>query len=293
MRRRAPQRATLLRVLTIVLFGLLVAALVLGRPYLRRLQRTSAPIRSERVAGHDILLRELQDIAQLHTVEYRYRTVFPFDYMPPDISLSAILTRLRGEDRRYEDAITARERDYLAAYNLVERHGIGTRRGGEFVVLDVLVSAGFALDGVEELNGLDEPDTTGRLVETDNLRGRGDLDRPQSIAALEISGEADPAQPGRVLQVATVTLPAPTVTQVRVADIDPAFYPYPEILLTPAAFREIAVYVRERAERRVIERGILERAEESGRRAVEQLLLRAGFDRVEFAAPALYRPHDR
>ncbi len=278
-------RGTLRRAIIIVILVVLAAVLVLGRPYLRRLQRAAAPIRSERVAGHDILLQEMHDLARLHTLEYRYRTVFPFDYMPPEISLDGILTRLRQDDGRYHELISPEERDYLAAYNLVHRHGIGSRGVGEFLVLDVVVSAGFAFEPLDRGNAPYEPSRY------EGVRsGDGPADE---LLRLESSAPDPSAAPGPgaaqsadTLRRATVTLPPAVVTQVRIEDIDPEHYPYPEIALTPQAYREIAEFVRERATARVLQSGILQQAELSGRRMIETLLREAGIQRVEFAPAA-------
>ncbi len=285
---RPARRATLGRVITIAILLVLAAALILGRPYLRRLQRATAPIRSERVVAHDILLQEMRDLARLHTLEYRYRTVFPFDYMPPEISLNALLARLRHEEGRYHELISIEERDYLAAYTLVDRHGIGSRNVGEFLVLDVVVSAGFAFDSSHyDIDRCDNdhydhdpyPDEPPRTeVGAELLR-------------LESSGP-HPPQTAASVERATVTLPPAVITQVRIEDIDPERYPYPEIALTPQAYREIAEFVRERATTRVLGRGLLRQAELSGRQMIEQLLLDAGIERVEFAPAGepLYTP---
>ncbi len=308
MTHRSRRRQQPLRILVIVVLVLLAAALILGRPYLRRLQRTFAPIRRARVVGHDLLLQELYDLGRLHTLEYRYRTVFPFAYMPEGMSVASILGRLRHEDRRYEDAVSAEERDFLAAYDIVACHGIGTRRVGDFVVLDVIVSAGFTLEAL----GAPDGGCQARAGATGEEAAGNPAASAPAESLLRITAEAAPANGSEplggsetpegndaldgseALQVATVFLPAPTVTQVRVVDIDPDAYPYPDIALSPAAYREIAAYVAERAERHAVQRGVLEQARVSAERLVEQLLRQAGVDRVEFtAAPrsaALYTP---
>ena len=280
---RPARRATLGRVITILILLVLAAAMILGRPYLRRLQRATAPIRSERVVGHDILLQEMHDLARLHTLEYRYRTVFPFDYMPPEISLNALLARLRHEEGRYHELISTEERDYLAAYNLVDRHGIGSRGVGEFLVLDIVVSAGFVFDSSHYDN--DHYDNDPYVDEPPRTEVGAELLR------LESSGPQPPLTAAAV-ERATVTLPPAVITQVRIEDIDPERYPYPEIALTPQAYREIAEFVRERATARVLGHGLLRQAELSGRRMIEQLLLDAGIERVEFAPAGepLYTP---
>ncbi|MFO7780370.1 MAG: hypothetical protein R6W94_01950, partial [Spirochaetia bacterium] len=144
------------RVLTKVLLRILLpAALVLAvlialvrfeilDAPLRRLAEDIGLMSRETRSTSQIILEELRDVYALETVEYIYRTVFPFDYMPETTNLTDILNTLRYNSGPINEVLTEDQQLYFDAFNLADEVGLAEE---EFIVLTVRVYAGFDLAG--------------------------------------------------------------------------------------------------------------------------------------------------
>lgn len=248
------------------LFSVLTAATLVALLSLRlpvdMLPDVFGAVRRERRSGHELLLTEVHDLYRIHTVEYIYRSVFPYDYMPPQISLSSILRSIRSGSGHISEILSDEEQLYLDAYNISLDAGLRTdAAAAEFVVVTVVVRAGFDL--------------------SDTVYARPHLATPEQTAAVfSVEEQAATATTPAVRTALMVTPPA-LVTELRVEDVDPQRYPYPDIALDPAGWRRIAEFVRQQALSRTIADGLLLSAEQNSHRLLRELLLQAGYNEVE------------
>jgi hypothetical protein len=212
---------------------------------------------TQKTVSHQVaVLTEIRDVFLFHTVEYVYRAVFPHDFMPEGITLKGITNRLMTETGRFEDILSVEEREFLRAYDISTHLGLASRSGsGEFVVVSVIVRAGFCLED----------------------------------SVLSIPGAASPSELHAVFRIeqgpektAHIRIPPARVTEVIVEDIEPSTYRFPDVSISPRGWQEISAFVSERVTQRTIENGILKTAEENGQEFAKSLLLAAGYDRVEF-----------
>lgn len=253
----------LLRILAAVVGAVVVVAAALW--ILVRFEILEDPLRSiaedlgivsaERVSTSSLLLEELRDIYMLNTVEYIYRTVFPFDYMPESTSMPEIMDAIREGSGPIDEILTAEEQLFFDAANLAEEVGLG---GEEFIVLTVRVYAGFDLEGTPYGAGT-------------------------AAAGRWVTVQQDPEN-GR--RTAHVRPPKAAVTDIVIEDVDPDTYRYPDVGMDAESWREIAAFVSEHVENRTVEEGILETARANARELVRNLLLSAGLDQVSFANEA-------
>ncbi|MFW5685164.1 MAG: hypothetical protein ACOC0O_00780 [Spirochaetota bacterium] len=219
--------------------------LIPGLPLLR-LQRV------ERFSTSSVTLDSVRELSEFVTVRYVHRAVFPYDYLPAEVSLNEILRKLRESDGPAADALTPEEHLYFRTWNLAEQINL-SRSGGtyDFVVMTLVVSAGYTADaGVEE-----------------------------------IVIEHVPSGEGNTMRRATVLLADPVVTDVIVEDIDAEEYPYPAVALGADAWRRVAEYVREQSLSEQTLRETLDAAEANGERFLRTMLLQAGFHEVRFRSP--------
>lgn len=79
-----------------------------------------------------------------------------------------------------------------------------------------------------------------------------------------------------------VSLPPPRILEISLEDAKPDDYPYPDIKLNPAAWRDIAEFIESRIGPRLVEEGILEAAAAGGEDFLRALFSRSGFHSVEF-----------
>ncbi|MFP4566144.1 MAG: DUF4230 domain-containing protein [Spirochaetaceae bacterium] len=231
--------------LAAAVFIALVRFEILDAP-LRRLAEDIGLMSRETRSSSQIVLEELREVYALDTVEYIYRTVFPFDYMPDTTDLADIMNTLRYTSGPIDEVLSEDQQLYFGAVNLAEDVGLGEQ---EFMVLTVRISAG--------------------------------LDRAGTPFAAEVDTDEESGH-----RHARVRIPPATVTDILIEDVDPAGYPYPDVGLDAEGWRSVAAFVTEHIEDRTIEEGILEDARENARALVRTLLLSAGIDQVSFEKEA-------
>ncbi len=203
------------------------------------------------------LLLEVRDIAQFSTVEYVYRTVFPFDFLPADLRAREESLRRIDRNRFYRpDAVlSGAERRYLQTLELCEEIGLPVN-GYRFIVITARIRAGFDLQGLAgDRSGVPEPADIARSVRIDEESGRRTI---------------------------RIVLPEPSITEVIVEDADSTRYGYPDLALSPEQWKRLSSFVVEHLRDRVIQEGILETARERGELFIRSFLEKSGFQRVEF-----------
>jgi hypothetical protein len=97
-----------------------------------------------RGGGSQSTLTAIRDIPRLETLAYVRRTVFPHDYLLPDLQLTDLvrMVALGGGDP--EEALSPREHLHYRAANLASRFGLATRRDqGGYVVVTVVYRFGY------------------------------------------------------------------------------------------------------------------------------------------------------
>jgi hypothetical protein len=266
-------------VLVVLLLVALVRLDVLDAP-LRSLAEGLGIMSRRTRSTSEVLLEELREVYELNTVEYIYRTVFPYDYMPETTSLADVMQTIRTTSGPVDEVLSEEQRLYFGAYNVAEEVGLGEE---EFLVLTVRVFAGFDLEGTpfSAEGGGGGPGENGDAAEGGNPRpalvsGR-EAARPAYVAVEPLDGGG---------RRATVRIPPATVTDIVIEDVDPATYRYPDVGMDAEGWRDVAAFVSQHVEARTIEEGILESATANARELVRNLLLSAGIDEVSFAQPS-------
>lgn len=219
--------------------------------------------REQKSSVSEALLERVRDLYTLRTVEYVYKTVFPYDYMPETISLSDILAAMRVGVGTTRTLLTPAQQLYLRAYNLAVDSGLhATVDSFDFVVVTTTVTAGFDLSslvtGNSQAPGAGTDDSSGDLGITVTSNGNG--------------------KPGSVL----IRLPPVRVVRVATEDISHSNYPYPDVDLSPDSWRKISQFVADQVENSTVEQGLLDRAQKNALAFLKALFLGAGFDSVSF-----------
>ncbi len=220
--------------------------------------------RSETWSSSTVTLEAVRDLYAFNTVEYVHRAVFPYDYLPESVSLTEILAKLRTANSTVRNALSPDEYLYFQTYNLAVDIGMDLGGRYDFVVVTVVVTAGFDLEGSKLAEPLD-PGTvdgaagmvSGFQVETINTP---DGDRLRAI----------------------VSPPPPTITEIYVEDIVGEDYPYPDISIGADSWRRVTEFVEEQVVAMPEITDLLTIAEANGRDFVRDVLLRAGYDEVVF-----------
>ena len=220
--------------------------------------------RSETWSSSTVTLEAVRDLYAFNTVEYVHRAVFPYDYLPEGVSLTEILAKLRTADSTVRDALSPNEYLYFQTYNLAVDIGMDLGGRHDFVVVTVVVTAGFDLEG----SRLAEPLDPGSIDGTAGM-----------VSGFHVETISTPD--GDRLR-AIVLPPPPTITEIRVEDIVGEDYPYPDVSIGADGWRRVAAFVEEQVVAMPEMANLLTIAGANGQDFVREVLLRAGYDEVVF-----------
>lgn len=199
------------------------------------------------------LLREVRPIFLLSTVEYTYKTVFPYDFFPEETDYDRLHTISRSAEEPGD-----KQAEEVELYRLCLEMGMDVGpESRDFAVITTRIKAGFNLektpwDQASRGDSREEPPI--RLI-TENRSGR------RRVA---------------------VSLPETEITEFILQDETSGDYNYPDLEITASEWRRITHYVEDRIRPRVIEEGILKRAEERARGYIRSLLSEGGYEEIVF-----------
>ncbi len=176
-------------------------------------------------SGTLIAMREL---AELETLGYVRKTVFPHDYLDPDLTMYSLVQELSDEGAPAETVLTDSEYRHYRAANLAGEVGLATRREQPaYVVVTTIVRFGYRID--EVLRWYD--DTLGEDV-------------PGEVATDSASTDASPGASG-AREAVWETFPPATVLSVETEDVSRDSYHYGSIPLTADEWRQVSTFVEE------------------------------------------------
>ena len=199
-----------------------------------------------------VTLRDVHELYALTTLEYVHRYVFPYDFMPEGITIQEVTRRIRSGEGSVEQILSPEEHLFYRTYNLASDVGLARGDSFEFVVVTLVLTAGF--DVGEEPSG------------------------PTDAVASEEYRDSN----GETRRRAVVTLPSARILSASIEDIVPGEYSYPDLALGADDWRQVTDYVREHPLDSETQARILGAAEENGREFLYHLLRSAGFDQVVF-----------
>lgn len=250
--KRKPKRSPLHMVplwLRVSILGAVAAAIIISAaitffPMLGLSLKIPFTSRSQ-ISESEILLKEIYPLFKLTTVEYTYKTVFPFDFIPENSNPQrAYARRQNGEE------LTTHEQEAARLYKICLAAGIPLwKRSTEFVVFTSRVKGGYNL---------------------------------QPLLSSPASGNELRVYPNTALKTVEIRLPAPEITDLIIQDETSEFYQYPDINVDAEQWRLITEYVEEKIRRRVIEEGILTRTEDRIKGILSRLLQSTGWEEIVF-----------
>ena len=200
------------------------------------------------------VLVEVKDIFQFNTVEYVYKTVFPYDYVPSEYDWRDLVMRA-GQNM----PLDAEEEELLSMYRFCEKIGMKIdSRQFEFAVVTCIVKGGYELSG-----------TLYDQIERD-------VPLPDIEGYISINEEE---------KSVTLRLPRPAILDVIIEDTTDSNYSYPALPISPENWKILTNFVAGKIREKVTADGILETAAEKGKEFITKVLKQSGFSSVQFIEP--------
>ena len=209
----------------------------------------SQRIRDKRkTSSSSAVLEEVRDVFLFQTVEYVYKTVFPYDFMPEDYDWGALLDKAN-----FNQPMTPEEHEYLDFFFFCKELGINLKSNrNDFAVITALVRGGFNLEGTI----YESPDTVENIDEY-----------------VWVDQET---------QTLYLTLPDPVISEFIIEDPTTSTYFYPDLGISPENWKRLVEFTSARIEEQVLAEGILEHARRRGKNFLEALLLQTELKKIEF-----------
>ena len=205
--------------------------------------------RVERFQSSTITLSEVRSVASLTSVQLIHRAVFPYDYLPRDVSITGILRKLRESNASIADTLTPEEQQYFRTFSLAREIDLGmTGETFDFVVVSLILTAGYRLE-------------------------EGDI----TIEVEEFSGTD-----GVLRRRALVHIGEPAILSTAVEDVVTENYPYPDASLSAEGWRRVAEFVVRESVPGGRTEALLSEARERTEQVLRTMLLQAGIHEVEF-----------
>lgn len=204
--------------------------------------------KTEKTSVSEGVLEEVREILSFNTVEYVYKTVFPYDFAPPDTDWDRLLLK-----QQRNLAVTETEKKLLEVYQLCTDVGIRLdSRSYTFVVITSVVKGGFDLKGTVYEN----PESG------ENLHDYIRIDKESNSLYIK--------------------LPEPVIVDLIIEDSTSENYQYPDLGIEPQSWKKLTAFIAREIEGKVIEEGILETARERGEEFFRRLFLEAGYNDIVF-----------
>gem|GEM_PF-2359452 len=195
-----------------------------------------------RVSESEVLLKEIHPLFKLTTVEYTYKSVFPYDFIPENSDPQGAYTRQqRGEK------LTSQQEKAARLYRVCLESGVPLRsRSTEFVVLTSRVKGGYNLD-------------------------------PEKSEKSRLQVHLNPA-----LGTAEIQLPDPVITDFIIQDETSDHYQYPDIHVDAEQWRIITDYVQDKIRSRVLDEGILITTDKKMKELLTRIMQASGWEHIVF-----------
>ena len=119
------------------------------------LKITNPFVKTEQTVSSEAILKQVRDISRLNTIEFIYKTVFPYDLISENTDFNALVDRYRKGEK-----LSFTEIETLSVYGLAEQAGINLlKNDNSFAVVTVRLKAGYDFsDSLQEDTVLiDEP----------------------------------------------------------------------------------------------------------------------------------------
>jgi hypothetical protein len=230
------------RLILILLILAAAAAVILSADRLFDFTFSNPFVRKERTVSSSVILKQVKDIGKLNTVEFIYKTVFPFDLVQPDTDWNYLVESFSSGKK-----LNFNEIEMLSILGISLDAGIDLlSESYSFIVITARITAGFEFS---ETNFENADDVIFIDVEKNSIK---------------------------------IKLPPVTITDIVIEDEDSSSYGYPDLDISPEKWKTLTSILSRMLKTEAEERNITGIAQERGEEFIRKLLTSAGYSSVEF-----------
>ncbi len=100
---------------------------------------TNPFVKNEKTAASTIILKQVRDISRLNTIEFIYKSVFPYDLIDPDTDFRALTSRYRAGEK-----LSFHEIEMLSVFGISAQAGIDLLKADHsFAIITTRLKAGY------------------------------------------------------------------------------------------------------------------------------------------------------
>ncbi len=205
--------------------------------------------RVSRVQSSTAILEDIRDTARLNTIEFVYKTVFPYDLVPEGTDWPDLFKRFRNDG-----SLSAEELELLAVFGIAADAGIDLNDSDhQFAVITARLSAGFDFSGTPFENPEKDSNNTANFIRFDE--------------------DSDSLY---------IRLPEAKITEIKVDDEDSDSYGYPDMKISPEQWRVLSGIITDHTKSEARKRKLTELAEERGRSVIKKMFSASGYQNIIF-----------
>jgi len=247
--KRKKKRRLPFRLILILLILIAAAALIILSEDIFNITIPNPFVKIDKTAYSTAILEQVRDISRLNTIEFIYKTVFPYDLIDDNTDWKLLVSRFKAGDK-----LNPQEFEMLSILGIASEAGINLLDESYlFAVITAKIKAGF--------------DFSGTVFESIELT-------PEAVDdSIRINREAG---------IIEIKLPPAVITEVIIEDADSSSYDYPDIDISPEQWKTLTSILSRMLRTEASKRNITETAERRGRRLIEELLKNSGYKEVIF-----------
>lgn len=248
-KRKKRKKSFPLRLVIVLLILIAASVLVVLSEDILNIEIPNPFVKTEKTAYSTAILRQVRDISRLNTIEFIYKSVFPWDLIDENTDWEKLTARYQAGER-----LTAREFEMLSVLGISSEAGINLLDDNySFAVITARIKAGFDFSGTIFEDPESDPETATESVIIDSETG-----------------------------IIRLKLPPAVITEIIIEDADSSNYEYPDLDISPQQWKTLTSILSGILEAEAEKRKITQIAEIRGREMLKNLLEAAGYSEVIF-----------
>ncbi|MBI9107761.1 MAG: DUF4230 domain-containing protein [Spirochaetales bacterium] len=237
------------RLILVLLILIAAAALIILSEDIFKINIPNPFMQTDKTAYSNAILKQVKDISRINTIEFIYKSVFPYDLIDGKTDWKLLVSRFKNGEK-----LSFKEIEMLSILGIASQAGIDLLdENYSFAVITARIKAGFDFTGTV----FDSPETD-----------------PERAAEAVIINKKE--------GIIQIRLPEAVITEVIIEDADSSSYDYPDLDISPQQWKTLTSILTGMLKAEAKKRDITGIAERRGQELIRELLENSGYSQVIF-----------